>query len=961
VFTFDEVDLVLSLNNDYNFSVGRALPIHKDEIDLNKELYLIALQDLAIPFRDNRQTEITEAQHDQQRQLFAQKVVDLLLSTSRWKNNLQINEEHRQILLHYFSDPDSATPPFIKQLYSSNHQHAADLLTMLHQQICHRIPSSCHASAHLDYGLTEGKKIAIPFSGNNKPNKTNSYNNRTEMMNRTFQWYLHAGLPTEEVKSFIQNQKQKLQREILQNREKTEVEKLPVAKHFRKTFGLDLVKFNEKDRNAIRQVQNILLSQDPDASKFLMNYVADEILAKEKLYPEQIQSTAHHLFNMPKVREGYSGTVEDIKSAFEINCIPEVGTNGKIVDYTLTQNNIIHIVDTNRPQETLSVASSSTVAVAPKKDGVSVVTTILNSVLSEEKALKDPTIKRFRALIDTGPLFKGVDSREAAVEILHFMQQYPDRGVKGVFYWDDKTELLCCVKPGRENSPIVLETTDPEAIYATTELGPDDFFVFFPHHKRIGADIPLADDAKALSTVSENTTLRDLAQGDFRMRKLAKEQRIERVISPELIPLIRETIGEQNAPLDIGMLTNFLFLNGMKKQKGNLIRSAFLEMEAAAEKHVDDLMFAADTLEEEQALFAKAQKLFIMNIEVSYFLEYGQDVNEKSLEEYLNEKIAELKATVIGNEESALLSNSEIDFINKLEKIKKRVLKTFPNMVVDKDQIQGSSNKIAEQQQENTQTQQSKAQTEVQSIRQLYEEPPLGHENTPWIKPVCFLSNYGVGTDSDPDTADFDEKELLAPNIWKLNTIEVDIPEQENFIESMQGNLYASENFVRTVSNEVNLFDKKSKAIYEVLAQYNKDASEGENPWTLIILSSYDADCLKEQLNLKTTGTDNFILLEPNLDIVQQGNLKLKAISKEHLQQLHRAMIPVLFLNGDINTLSSKEWLPYFNEWIEIYPEEKLALFENQILKKGTVDPQGYFGSAMQLALYDKAAITATA
>lgn len=62
----------------------------------------------------------------------------------------------------------------------------------------------------------------------------------------------------------------------------------------------------------------------------------------------------------------------------------------------------------------------------------------------------------------------------------------------------------------------------------------------------------------------------------------------------------------------------------------------------------------------------------------------------------------------------------------------------------------------------------------------------------------------------------------------------------------MPEELYATENYLRTVEDEINLFGNNAKPIHEVLAIYNPKATGEENPWKIILMSTLDSEYFKE-------------------------------------------------------------------------------------------------------------------
>lgn len=910
VFTFDEVHLVLETTKEYNFSVGESTAIDEDELSIVKWLYSTLAIDLEVPFEQCGSSAETFLRYEKIRSSFATLTVDYLLNSSYWRKLLHLKHAHRDILIEYFSNPFHSTPSFIHELYEKGFHRAADLLVFIFLELTLWIPASCKASIHAEYGFVNGKRNAVPCTANRRPSKEAEFRHSTEMMNRTFQLFLYTGMSKEETLRFIRLQKLKQRQEYEYELGKIPIELVPSAKKFAQAFQLDLFSFPETNKQAVEGIRKKMMERNGVTIHYLLDFAADEVLRKVKIYKEQLHGNAHHLSALPKVRQGYSGSME-CKERLPLEPHLEHGTTGKILDITLSQNTVVHVVNSFSVEE------------------------VLEEILSDNHLQVNPSVSRFRALIDSGPFFKGVDSYQAAKEILRFHQKHPDRGVKAVLYWDDETELLCCLKEGKESHPIILEKTSPEAIFSTIELGINDYFVYFPHHKLTGANIPLPDDARALATVSENTPLRDLFQGDFRMRNLRKQQRVERVVQSSIVPLIRDKVGGDS--LSITTIVLYTFFNQVEKEKNTLLCSIIQELEAVAEDFVDQLMLSEESFSLEHEYFKRAASFFVKKLEPSYYLRYALDQSHQPMETFLIKKVDELKGALRQIGGNFPTEQAENELMHKWELIMEKARRHLGAATIDLAYLNGAVGRVAEQMQEQKSDEKTSSCVVVDTASESNERSCKWHFTIPWHEPNFEFLDFQVDA----------TKGLYrnAPRFYRMNTLE---GERVDWAPDF---LYASENFLFTEKNTINLFDQIGKNVREVLACYSPGQPVGGNPWRIVLLSTYDTTFLKELLLSSASGMENMILLEPNLDIVQQGVLKLGSMERRDIELLRDALVPVLFFNGEIKRLTSRGWLRRLKMWLAEGRQEKRVLFEKYILRRSSVEMRLYEGSLLQKIL----------
>ena len=153
-----------------------------------------------------------------------------------------------------------------------------------------------------------------------------------------------------------------------------------------------------------------------------------------------------------------------------------------------------------------------------------------------------------------------------------------------------------------------------------------------------GTDIQHVLNANAVLTLGKDMTLRDYAQGAYRMRGIGKGQRIYLYIIPEVDELIRREVGKASAgssqPLaDIAAVMAWLVINSMRSER---LQFNLLQMQNAAniwrknafQRLLDNgtMLTALDS--DDTGLLQKALEIFQEDVEftLNTNVPEGQDV-----------------------------------------------------------------------------------------------------------------------------------------------------------------------------------------------------------------------------------------------------------------------------------------------------------------------------------------------
>ena len=130
----------------------------------------------------------------------------------------------------------------------------------------------------------------------------------------------------------------------------------------------------------------------------------------------------------------------------------------------------------------------------------------------------------FHALIDTGALVTGMTNKQVAEYLLKAGLTH----VQACVYLDDSDSKMALFRDGRS-----VPLSQCGLTFAQR-------FTFYDQVHTTGMDIKQSLDACAAVTLGKDMTLRDLAQGCWRMRGLGQGQTVQLLVVNEVLELVRE-------------------------------------------------------------------------------------------------------------------------------------------------------------------------------------------------------------------------------------------------------------------------------------------------------------------------------------------------------------------------------------------------------------------------------------
>lgn len=907
ICTFDEVDLVLNVRKEVNYPLGAPLFTPSLETKCIAALYVFLQKDEKmrewnLHLGSNRQAHLTASEQNQVLKRLTDHVMHLIFSPDSWASMLFASSLDRDELYLYLSDKQSPLPRSIQALQESGEQvkmQAAEILILLRLQLLEWLPRSLDASGGVNYGFVDKQRtcpFSIPFVGNRSPCKNSEFSDYWEVVNRTFQLYLWKGLKEEQTLEFVDLFNRRTHKEWCETNFQRDIGEMPTAKQFFALTGFKLSGFNRRDKEMLKIVAKKLQEPTEEAVSQLLQFVSDQVLDKVNSFGSMIQNNAYNIASMPLVRQGYSGTMENEDT---LPVQPKVNAEiGKSI--------LAEICARHRRVHAINEGSVAT--------------------FLEETLKGHPEARRFKALIDLGPSFIDIDSRQVAKEILLFMKEW---GIKGVLYWEDATHQLCCMMQGEKNSIKQLPNTATKTILAMTGLKQEELFVYFPHHKLTGAHIILPEDALALATFG-NTPLRDVQQGYMRMRGLFHKQSVEAVVYRNLLSKIAQITGKKIEDVPkIEELLAFAKANEEAEKEQNLMRSTPDRIRNEPRDALLTQMYQTADTDEERKIFAQGIPLFVKKRSNSLYKQHAGTPIEQSAEKFLEGLIVNVSGVPLPKE------NAE-----KLQSLKEKLLEKLPPTITSGTTMEWGKEVAVEQEVDQKALQEHKREIEVEK-----EVAPEKHsimraaEFCPWHK----FFEWKI--------ASFPEMEQNKPALWNF----VDFMQKSSpwhlFADCFPENLFVTSNFLQTGHEQWNVFSPLQKPICEILVRYSPQISLPGNPWSILLLASGDVVQLQESMSVSPEDFKNMLLLEIDGSLIQKGPLDPSVMEKKAQSYLRKALVPVQFLQASIKELILPNNFPRVCKWAQDNLPKKRFLLENLLLVQRDDERAEYAGSCLEAFL----------
>lgn len=344
------------------------------------------------------------------------------------------------------------------------------------------------------------KRLAIPYTANEKPNERSQFGNVLETLNYTIQSLLADGIDDELLSSLFQEFQTNARIDFHQSNESLrtldETQTGIKLNNFLQGTGLRLANIDLNNPEHI----DILIKNLSHNTRFLLYILEQKILPQIHVEPLILHADAYQHVDIYHTVQGLSGTPWNHSTyhhRIAFNTHTSIGTDGYI--------------------QTLLKAKDTQIRTHDFTD----TNTFMNQYLTPN----------LRAIIDISATLSG-DNLKVAQEIARNLRGNQS-AIKYVLYFNED-DILCAVSLKNPNKIIVIGTSSPQEIEQKLNCTPQERFTYYDQAHTVGADILQAPDAHALCLVNQKTHLQSFLQGVMRMRQIAGQQTIDIVVPSDI-------------------------------------------------------------------------------------------------------------------------------------------------------------------------------------------------------------------------------------------------------------------------------------------------------------------------------------------------------------------------------------------------------------------------------------------
>lgn len=587
---------------------------------------------------------------------------------------------------------------------------ASELLALLKLQLNKVMPLTLNKICHVHFGPSlkpashnrSSGSLAKPYSANNTPEEESDFSNHYEHMNCTIQMHWECGIPRSEIGARVRWLQAQMERESKLKgiaEDQTTAYRIFNRLRGKDCADIDLESCQEPEIERLTDAVNQSRTTNPQR---FFDFLQEFLLPRIPFQPIRIVVKQDKLISMFGSVVAFTGTLWNSDSFPEIlraNTERALGTDGKTAAL-LVQNSTVSDLDTSS-----------------------------NDLMINQLLKLGPD-----AIIDTGHVFNGQDNEKVAREIL---RRLPATKKAVIFFRGNTPMVLSRGEEGRAPAITPLADIDDRT------LRPEERFTYYDQPHTTGTDISQHATARAVATISNEITFRDVAQGVWRMRGLARQQNVALAYTPEAGAAIR-TNNHLAAGASIGCLhvIHFLQNNEMAQKRDHLIAATPQKMAHVASQLVSsalrrlNLRDAATQKGYPEALRAANAFLVTIMRDSPYAICGTLDRSLKR-----DEMIAKWKKTIMDNFEIALVNpllfpdpTTHPQILKDLSEEIDRVI-SATNRLLPKEMRSSSASTVeseevnAEQEQEQEQEQESEKEVEEESYQRQLNS---GFQNPIW-------------------------------------------------------------------------------------------------------------------------------------------------------------------------------------------------------------------------------------
>lgn len=736
---FDEVDLLLNVQTEINFTVGEPKKLAENRRKLTSALYQELLsRDLQPIFKTDPLLSCSLSNEQ-----FAKEVKPILIRKMMGISPLAdvlkkmaFNAKDLELINNYLLGiGGEASRKFIAEIKDGD---CRNLLVLLKVQLNTLLPLTLNRRYCVNYGPSlktpkPGRAVhplAIPYSGNNAPVERSEFQSADITMNYTLQTYWQKGISPQEMLGVMKSLRadaisEKNLHQYASERQTQAYKKfLEICGRDDSLKNMNFLDINLADCEKIAKSFNDSRRENPER---FFDLVAEHILSLVVSYPTQLTGTALDLAGLFTKVLGVTGTPWNFKTYLQklfARTETAEGTDGKTaaILYAKTQQ-------------------------AP--DGIRLLRdTIYPEII--DKLVRDQD----DALIDAGAVFSSQPNESVARELLNRLVNRNSKKTGVIFFQKDTPMVLEGIFEGKKLvGTHIIHLSD-------SNLSPEErmakYFTYYDQTHSTGTDIPQSIQASASITIGKDNKTRDIFQGVWRMRGIDKLQNISIALAPDAHKEICQRLKIEPDKITFKHILQFLNETQERELLAHIVTAAKQKVEFVLQEailnHFLKLDFSSAGAGYKNAMASQdLDQMMVSELNIDPFNLYEKQektLSRESLKDDVKKRLLSIK------NDSPLFGKNKDGFIQDV--LKQIDEELGPDFDAFCEQL--SSHQVpqrsyeGEMQRERQQQQQVSAERDLEHLKRTQTYTPTGFAGNfaPWWKnpdltPQIFSSKFASG------------------------------------------------------------------------------------------------------------------------------------------------------------------------------------------------------------------------
>lgn len=676
----DEVDSVLHIGKEFNYSNGIESPI--EPVLIRDTMYLYTIME-TLP----KQKITKENVH-----LIMEALLDRMLEDKNSFISDLVKRFSQSTIKGYLLGKNVSTE-FMWNLTADE----KDRIAFIKHQLTALLPSTLLQELNVTYGPSKARSgtfSAIPYLCNNTPSESSRFSSPYETLNLTIQMHRASPIHPLLFEKMLHHFRVKNFNEIISSASEITL----ASQEFSELTGLDLDFVCEQLKKTGNLKSTLsLIEKNPETAFRVKCYLIEYGIAAEIThFPEIIKSNTIDLVNQLRSTVCVSGTVQNYRtfhSRIQLAESLNSDTDGRTLFHLIEKNckSEVHPEDKIYPGQAMREAL--------------------------EKMLTHPNT---RAIMDIGALFTGMNNLDVAKCLAEIIQE-KQWDIQYVIFFDANNQP--CAFSLKDGSITPLQDTNEDYLKIKLNCEPSQRFTFYDQINTTGSDIKQMANAHAVATIGEKTRQRDLLQGVMRMRQFAENQTVEFLVSKG---------AAEGRKIDVMGIIQFVKKNEEEELQEDHYRAACKKITACVRNHfMEILLYEIKQISDPQKRYQvreKASQIFNNRLRMKTpgpYEQYGQIVTLEETEIVLRNRMkieADICRQNIRELNNFLLAD-HIDLIisEDLSSLKKTMKKIVDDALppVCKKQVISPVSSISEQVEVQAQQQ---TQEQTQELQQLFDE-----------------------------------------------------------------------------------------------------------------------------------------------------------------------------------------------------------------------------------------------